>query len=185
MKVWVKRLIEALVDRLIWTAERTPYFDIHNEADGSLYMGRDWLMPAWLLAYDHQEKALKPKRWLPFALRLHHIARPDLDRAFHDHPSTFISLVLRGGYAELRPTSAVPNWRDGGEEDGYTITRLPGSIAMRRYTDRHRIVSVLPDTRTLVLWFRKRQSWGFFTPAGKIHWRDYASVHNTAPREPA
>ena len=156
MPAWV-------VDRLIAWARRTPYFDIHNQADGSL-----------------QEGALKPKAWLPFAVRLHYIERPDLDRAFHDHPSTFVSLVLRGGYAECRPTSATPNWR-GDEEDSYTITRLPGSIALRRFTDRHRIVSVLPNTVTLVVWFSKRQSWGFYTPAGKVHWREYASVHNVAP----
>lgn len=171
---------------LRWLAARlaavaVPYFDILNEADGTLYMGRDWVMPRWLLERDPVEDTLKPKRWLPFALRLHYIAREDRDRAFHDHPATFVSLVLTGGYAEWRPTSAVPNFRGAGIEDHYEVLRYPGSIALRRYTDRHRIVSVLPGTTTLVLWFRKRQSWGFFTPGGKVHWQDYASAHNSAP----
>lgn len=174
-----------LVEFLIWLSKRTPYFDIYNEADGSLYMGRNWLMPRCLLTPDpDNDGALKPKRWLPIAMRLHHIARPDLDRDFHDHPWTFISLVLRGGYLEQRPSSTVPNWRQGKtgyEEDCYEMWRMPGSIGLRRYTDRHRISYVLPDTVTLVVVLRKRQSWGFFTLAGKVHWRDYASVHNTRP----
>lgn len=174
----LQRLVQWLIDR----ASRTPYFDIHNEADGTLYMGRDWLMPLWLLREDEAEGCLKPKPWLPFAIRLHHIARPDLDRDYHDHPSTFISLVLRGGYVERRPTSATPCWC-AAEEDHYEVVRKPGSIALRRYTDRHRISSVEPGTVTLVVWFRKRQSWGFFTRNGKVHWKDYASVHNAAPIE--
>jgi len=174
-----RRLLAAFATRLMSVA--TPYFDIYNAADDTLYMGRDWLMPRWALERDPGEDTLKPKRWLPFALRLHRIERADLDRAFHDHPSSFISLVLTGGYAERRPTSALPNWRKDGTEDYYTVNRLPGSIALRRYTDRHRIVSVLPETVTLVVWFRKRQSWGFFTLLGKVHWQDYESVHNNAP----
>lgn len=171
--------MKRLVDFLIALSKRTPYFDIYNEADGSLYMGRNWLMPRWLLTPDSENAgALKAKAWLPMAIRLHHIARPDLDRDFHDHPWTFISLVLRGGYIERRPTSDVPNWLSD-EEDGYYIKRRPGSFALRRYTQRHRIIHVEPDTVTLVVVFRKRQSWGFFTRHGKVHWRAYASVHNT------
>lgn len=160
-----------------------PYFHLHH-ADGSLYMGREWLMPRALLEPDpYEEGALKPLDWLPAAVRLHMIFTPDFDREFHDHPWTFVSLVLRGGYVERRPTSATPNWRRDGEEDSYDTYRPPGSIALRRYTDRHRIISVEPDTLTLVIVFRKRQSWGFFTPRGKVHWRDYESVHNSGPVE--
>lgn len=176
--------MKALVDFLIRLSERTPYFDIFNQADDTLYMGRNWLMPRGLLYFDPEECTLKPKPWLPAALRLHFIARPDLDRDMHDHPSSFISIVLRGGYTERLPTSFVPNWV-GAEEDGYNVERRPGSIALRRYTDRHRIISVLPNTVTLVLWMRKRQSWGFFTRRGKVHWRRYESVHNVAAEQAA
>lgn len=179
------RISAFLVRKLIALSKRTPYFDIYNAADDSLYMARDWLMPRWMMRPDDEnEGALKPKAWVPAALRLHHIVRPDLDRHFHDHPSTFVSIVLRGGYTELRPTSRTPNWV-GEEEDCYGVERRPGSIALRRFGERHRIASVAEDTVTLVLWFRKRQSWGFFTPAGKIHWREYPSVHNTTTLERA
>src|SRR5258708_30113311 len=92
------RLRLRFVEWLIALSKRTPYFDIYNEADDSLYMGRDWLMPRWMMRPDPEnDGALKPKPWVPAALRLHHIVRADLDRHFHDHPSTFVSIVLRGG----------------------------------------------------------------------------------------
>lgn len=179
-----------VVESLIALSKRTPYFDIYNGGGyGDLYMGRDWLMPKFLLLPDpDNDGALKPKAWVPVAVRLHHIARADLDRDCHDHPWTFISIVLRGGYVERLPTSMVPNWRatsNGFEEDYREIVRKPGSIALRRYSDRHRIVSVEPGTVTLVIVFRKRQSWGFFTQQGKVHWQDYDSVHNAMPIERA
>jgi hypothetical protein len=176
------RLLEAFVRWLIALSKRTPYFDIYNfNGDGSIYMGRDWLMPRWMLAPDPDVAgALKPKPWVPVSIRLHHIVRPDLDRHKHDHPWTFISIVARGGYIEERPTSEVPAWV-GDDEDSCYVERGPGSIALRRYWHRHRIVHVKPGTLTIFICFRKRQSWGFYTREGKVHWRAYESVHNSAP----
>lgn len=34
---------------------------------------------------------------------MHHWLGPDDDRAFHDHPWWFLTLVLRGGYADRHP----------------------------------------------------------------------------------
>ena len=36
-------------------------------------------------------------------LRLHHILRSDQGRDFHDHPFTCLTLILWGGYWEIRP----------------------------------------------------------------------------------
>jgi len=55
--------------------------------------------------------------------------------------------------------------------------RRPWSLAFRRATDRHRITVVSPGTFTLFVTWRKVQWWGFYTPAGKIFWRDYPSCH--------
>lgn len=183
---------------LIWLALRTPYFHLHH-ADGSLYMGRYWLMPRFLLREcseadrdNHRVSYLKPRAWLPLSLRLHRIATNDVDRDMHDHPAGFVSIVLSGGYIELRPTSVEPCFADvkntgdprviqSHEETGIATERRPGSIAYRRATDRHRIIAVKPDTWTLVIWFRKVQWWGFYTVNGKIHWREYESAHNIRP----
>lgn len=156
----------SLVDRIIERAQRTPYWHLHH-SDGSLYMGRYWLRP-----YSADRPGI--------AARVHHIATPDADRHMHDHPWDFVSLVLRGGYTELRPVAVEPCF-EGEEERSFEVTRRAGSLAFRRATDRHRIVAVLPDTWTLFVTGPKRHWWGFHTPRGKVHWQDYVSAHNTAP----
>ena len=51
----------------------------------------------------------------------------------------------------------------------------------RRPTDRHLVDYVGLGTWTLFITGPKRHWWGFYTPAGKVHWQDYESVHNNAP----
>lgn len=188
-------IIERVLDRfstwLLCRASGTPYFHLHH-ADGSLYMGRYWWMPRWALYVDANEGVLKAKRWLPFSVRVHHLATPDYDTDMHDHPAAFLSIVLSGGYLELRPYYVEPVHvmcgGKGGKEtylEAWTsTTRLPGSIALRLPHHRHRIAKVRPGTVTLCIWFRKVQWWGFYTRKGKVHWRDYESVHNSAPVKP-
>lgn len=131
-------------------------------ADGSLYMGR------W--------EFFRTRLFWP---RLHHIATPDLDRHLHDHPADFFSLVLSGGYVEDRPETPDPCFDDDGAERIRTVVRGPGSFALRRASDRHKISFVAPDTYTLFIFFGgKRHWWGFYTPAGKVFWKDYPSCHD-------
>lgn len=156
-----------LVDRLIEFAMRTPYTHLHH-ADGTPYMERYWLIgDDW-------------KWW--FAVRIHHICTPDYDRHLHDHPWSFVSVILRGWYIERRPLSIAPCF-GGQEEDYYTTSRKAGSVAFRRATDRHSI-SIVPagGAWTLFISFRKVQWWGFYTPGGKVYYRDYQSVHNMEPK---
>lgn len=191
-------MIQTAVDRLIARARRTPYFHLYHR-DGSPYMERFWLMPRralqWIDEKPQTDSGLRPAadelglgfelrsdiRHLP-SWRLHHICTPDLDREFHNHPWSFVSIVLRGGYVERRPHYDEPRWQLGAnEEQSYTVTRLAGDVAFRSYRDRHRIVHVLPDTWTLVIMGPKRQTWGFFTQSGFVGWRDFESAHNVEP----
>lgn len=134
-------------------------------ADDSLYMGR------W--------EFFRTRLFWP---RLHHIATPDLDRHLHDHPAAFFSLVLTGGYIEERPATLDPCFREDGSERTTQVVRGPGSFAFRGPADRHRISWVAPDTFTLFIFYGgKRHWWGFYTPAGKVFWRDYPSIHEAAP----
>lgn len=172
-------MLTALTDWLINRAKRTPYFHLQH-GDGSEYMARWWLVP-----YRHLHALAwwrNPLGWLlqqfDIAVRVHHIATADLDRALHDHPWDFISVVLRGGYLEARPRNISPCFEGHGTEDSFYTERCTGSIGYRRATDRHRIISVKPNTYTLFITFKKVQWWGFYTPMGKVYYRDYASVHN-------
>jgi hypothetical protein len=114
-------------------------------------------------------------RWL--SCRLHELATEDIDRHFHDHPWPFVSIVLTGGYIEARPDSIEPDFtREGVEIESLTFRRA-GNVALRRATDRHQITNVQFDTFTLFIYGQKQQWWGFYTPAGKVYWKDYPSCH--------
>lgn len=152
-----------LVDWLIALGKRTPYSHLYH-GDGSAYMLRFWLIaPSW---------------WtLGWAVRLHFIATADDDRHLHDHPFSFLSIVLRGWYVELRPVERDPRFVKGAEPC-YMTQRKPGDIAWRPCFQRHRISHVSQGgVWTLVITTPARQPWGFYTPKGKTYWRAYQSIH--------
>lgn len=91
------------------------------------------------------------------ALMLHWIRSPDLQPDMHDHPVSFLSIVLRGGYSEITPTHAnLIEWWN-----------------FKRATDAHRIVAVHPGTITLVFAGPKTREWGFHAPSGWVSWKEY------------
>lgn len=106
-----------------------------------------------------------------FALYLHFIFEPDLDRDPHDHPCNFWSMILRGGYQEhiyqtknLRAhnwSAAVKRWGVG------SLHYVPVNVA-------HQIVSLRPRTVTLCWFGRRQRLWGFWTPSGFVTAKDYA-----------
>jgi hypothetical protein len=104
-----------------------------------------------------------------FQVALNWFNSPDPDRAPHDHPRDFVSILLRGGYIEER-------YRVVGRsplQTGTTKrTRILG-VAFRRAESLHRISAVKPNTTTLVLWGRQRRAWGFQTMWGWRLWKDY------------
>ncbi len=109
-----------------------------------------------------------------FAVCLHWIRKADAEPWLHDHPVSFLSLVLRGQYAEMRQ-------RDGG----------PVRMQLNRWfnyirasdRDRHRIVLTRTNTLTLCFMGPKTREWGFHVwtelePSGWIGWKDYyARMH--------
>lgn len=161
---------------------RRPYFHLYGR-DGSLYMGRWWLLGGSHQSRDQDQGRPVARTWTRgvldaligalIAIRLHHIAREDRARDHHTHPASFISIVIRGWYREKRPADQrQPACLDGTR--GLEIVRRAGSIAFRRAADRHTITQVSNGgCWTVVLWFRKRGSWGFATKEGFVDWRDY------------
>jgi hypothetical protein len=114
------------------------------------------------------------RRWYLIAqnarpnIYLHHFMRSDDDRAFHDHPWSFASLVLRGFYLELT------------ENSGWTMRR-PGSITLRRAEHRHRIVLPRnPDETerpwwTLVVTGSRRRQWAFWCGHRFVPWQAFGA----------
>lgn len=91
-------------------------------------------------------------RWraeAPFgSVRLHHWLGPDDDRAFHDHPWWFVTVVLRGGYADRGP-------------DGDDVLRA-GSVRFRRAAHQHTVVPGDHGAWTLLVTGPRRRAWGFW-----------------------
>ena len=103
------------------------------------------------------------------SLMVHKMCRSDYERALHDHPWNFVSVVLKGFY-----------WEAVGP--GARVMRKRWSVAYRPATWKHRVV--LPLARgefinnppkhepcwTLVLCSRRLRSWGFWMPDGTWCW---------------
>lgn len=88
-----------------------------------------------------------------FSVRLHHWLAPDDDRAKHDHPWSFVTFVIRGGYTDSSPS---------GDEH----LRAP-AIRYRPAEHQH---TVFPDEGgawTVIITGPKVRQWGFWV-AGKF-----------------
>jgi len=102
------------------------------------------------------------------SIYLHKFLRDDDDRALHDHPWGFISLMLRGSYIEM--TSRGP------------IRRGWLSLAFRPAEYRHRVVlwrrqgseEMIPCW-TLVITGAKKRTWGFWCPKGFVPWHEFVN----------
>lgn len=115
-----------------------------------------------------------------FGIYVHFIYREDLDRDPHDHPWTFFSFVLCGGYVEQHWDDA----RLGGTGEGYLFRSWGKRRSMLRagrshyfpLSAAHRITQVHGKTITLVLVGRKQRDWGFWTDTGWVNYRDYLKL---------
>jgi hypothetical protein len=119
-----------------------------------------------------------------FAIYLHDLREPDRDRDPHDHPWTFWSVILRGGYTEKvwqpRRGEGVDRWTRSTHPNGYfgppaTYRRrwLGGSVHKMTMDKAHMIESVRPGTKSLVICGRRRRTWGFWTDRGFVTWQQY------------
>lgn len=133
-----------------------------RRADGEIYLDR------WgLQLVDADETAL-------CGAFLHRMQAPDPGIDLHDHPWTFWSFVIKGGYLEFRQESR----RTG------RFSMIPETSMRRRWSWRkmrldecHRIFSLWRNRPvwTLVLHGPDRRTWGFFLDgSGRwMQWQEY------------
>ena len=116
-----------------------------------------WRRVIWSCAAAHgpllTRYYLVETRW--FAVYLHHLHTSDENRALHDHPWSFVTFLLSGGYEEHTPAGIF--WR----------RRF--SVLYRPAEWQHRLVLRWP-VWTLVIRCRRRREWGFWTDG---EWMDY------------
>jgi hypothetical protein len=111
-----------------------------------------------------------------FTVKLHHILRSDEDRDMHDHPWSFVSVILWGGYWEHRPDPWAHESEAGAAARHVSYRRWfgPGSVLRRPAPSIHRLELPLGKTAwSLVFTGRRLREWGFHTVCGWIPWRQY------------
>lgn len=98
---------------------------------------------------------------------LHQFLHDDEDRALHDHPWWFVSVMVQGRYYELTQSNFV--------------ARSAPSIAYRKAEHAHRVVlekdaddKPIPCW-TLVITGRVVRDWGFHCPRGWVHWKQFTA----------
>lgn len=160
-------------DRGIWRRLRLV------RADGQVYLER------WGLSHPRIGGIL-----------LHRMDAPDPGIDLHDHPWTFVTIPLVGGYLEERlatrdavALATIAELQDQraaaglGPEPPAGLPEFPRGVPelRRRFRPRvmrldecHRIVALLRQpTWTLVINLPRRRSWGFYLPNGWMHYRTY------------
>ncbi len=138
---------------------------LSNVARGRKYKsGTGWCIWRWTDVESEYILRLHVVKTPWFAVCLHWINKPDAEPWLHDHPVTFLSLILRGGYAELRAT--------GDGDIGHQVHRWFNFVRASS-ADRHRIIFCRKNTLTLCFMGPKTREWGFHMPEGWVFWKDY------------
>jgi hypothetical protein len=119
-----------------------------------------------------------------FGVYLHRLDVPDPGVDLHDHPWTFASVILRGGYDEevcdTDDAEDCARWAErwpGTCTRGFTRSWTARSVHRLLLTECHRITRLhRSPTWTLIITGPRRRSWGFYQPEGFVDHRDYDYV---------
>ena len=84
---------------------------------------------------------------------LHRFGRSDTERALHDHPWPWTTILLEGAYREHTPEG--------------TFLRERGAVVSRAATDLHRVELVTETVWTLFITGKAERDWGFSLPDGR------------------
>lgn len=109
-------------------------------------------------------------RVLGVSVCVHHFHRGDEDRDCHDHPFSFLSLILRGRYREHL-------------YDGTSVDRGVLSLRYRSSLHRHRIELLGKPCWTLCIKRASDREWGFWPDGVFVPWRTYLRSKGLTPVE--
>jgi hypothetical protein len=111
-----------------------------------------------------------------FGVYMHDIYGADDDPHPHNHPWSFVSIILRGWYQEQlypraqidREQFRVQTWRR------FSVHRMTRDAA-------HRIIAAGGGCKTLIFVGPRRGTWGFFDDNGFVPWGDYEGLSKRRP----
>ena len=106
---------------------------------------------------------LKDRKSFPFNIFIHKFLKSDPDD-LHDHPWSYFTLILKGGYYEWIPGTncEIRKWRG------------PGPFRICRAKSLHRIELKEGTTCwTVFMPFQKVREWGFISKGVWVQWEEY------------
>lgn len=118
---------------------------------------------------------LKDRTTFPFNIFLHRFLKSDPDDV-HDHPWSYATLILRGGYWEW-----IPQFTDTGEKITEIATwRAPGHFRISNAKSYHRIeLDPSVECWTLFMPGRQQRDWGFLNKKNQwIQHEEYLQSSN-------
>lgn len=105
---------------------------------------------------------------------LHRFMPNASDKDPHDHPSAFLTFVLRGGYDDVSLAAAST---PGGGPPIVVVDEVRAPTIRFRRAEHAHVTRVTPaGAVTVVAMFRKRRSWGFWREGRWYAWRDYEKL---------
>jgi len=150
---WIEKLTAKLAEKVAaYLIKKKRYWFIPNRDDkNKVYLERYYLLKNRLFAEN-------------INVVLHKIRTSDSDPWLHDHPWTFMTVILTGGYWEH--TIHGKTWKG------------PGSVIFHHSKQLHKIEldpdkSDGQDTWTLFVMGPRQRKWGFQTDNGWIPYDDY------------
>jgi hypothetical protein len=112
---------------------------------------------------------LKERNRFPFNVFLHKFLKSDPDDV-HDHPWSYATLILKGGYWEW-----IPQFNSAGEKIGEVAAwRGPGHFRISPANSYHRIeLDPTVTAWTLFMPGPKQRDWGFLVRNQWVQWEEY------------
>lgn len=95
-----------------------------------------------------------------FKVRLHRFFPNTSDRDTHDHPWSFLTIVVQGGYTDVTLDGKVDKMR-------------PGSIRWRSADHAHKTFAGPKGCTTIVIGPHASRTWGFFVDGKWMQWKVY------------
>lgn len=163
-------MIEFIVSLCIFLAGIAMYVafcgGLSNVARGRKYKsGTGWCVWRWTDVDSEYILRLHVFKTPWCAVCLHWIRKPDAEPWLHDHPVTFLSLILRGSYAELR--------QKAGDLSPKILVHRWFNFIRAEEKDRHRIIFARRNTLTLCFMGPKTREWGFHMRGRWMGWKAY------------
>jgi hypothetical protein len=143
-----------------------------------------WAFVTETIGQEECPMMLRWSIWLPgpkktpwFKVLIHYFPPNVSDRDPHDHPRSFLTLILRGGYLNTEWVKFDPPLDLGNGESQEWVPEMEwvgaGAIRFRRADHTHIVETTESGAWTLVIMGPERRPWGFLRGNNWLPWKKY------------